>query len=840
MPAVRRTAALWIVLALGFLLLGAAVVRPLLPHLTEGMPYTHYPAPGHELVRRAQGDGLQFYYHLWLIREMALGRVPPFSDPYEFAVPGEPARIWALFLPLSPLFVLLAPPGGLLAYNLLVLASFALAGTATAAWARLLGLGWLPALAAGVVFTLFPYRLAVLLGGQPTGFGAFLLPAAMALVEGALLRRSLGLGVAAGVVILWIPTTDPHLLYVLGILLPVYSLVRLPAWLDRLPGDSPALGARLRRLAPLISVALAVLLAAGYMLYVKRTALDPSVVGAGRTLDEIRLFAPALGDLFRRDQPQAAHAVYPGVVALVLGAMGLWRSRRSPLAWGLAALFLGAAILSLGPSLPVYEWFYRYAPYGGFIRQTAKFQLLAAPALALLVALGLQGLGASRRGLALAVLLLVGLVLDYFPARPVGVSVLPDNRVYHLLRGSPELAPVLYLPIWPGESSWSSVHQYATTVTRAPMVNGYAPAVSAEYVRSVARPLEPVNWGELDNPRWALLRRLGVRTIILDREAFPPKVSSFPSAYTLRRLEASASLEPLAADSPLIAFRLTDRPPGQARVPGSPHGAYFEAARLPRTTGRVAAEAGRAIAVAEPGRDRSGFLTYGPYRPFPRGRFRAVFRIQATGGGRGEPDRVEVVAEQGTRLLAARPLRAGSDGFRDERVEFDVAEPDFLEFRTHWAGTSRLAVESVYVTFADQRDPQRHFEMEELMHSLEEHADPTAGNGRASRVDPRWTPRDELLTGPFRRYPAGAWVASLRFRVEGPGGSGPVARFAVVAAGSREPLGESLITVEPLEEGYREVEVPFRLTAPTVLELSLRYLGGAGLLLDRISLRRAG
>ena len=62
---------------------------------------------------------------------------------------------------------------------------------------------------------------------------------------------------------------------------------------------------------------------------------------------------------------------------------------------------------------------------------------------------------------------------DYHPWRPAGISGLPG--------GGPEFATIraegpraLWIPFWPGDSAYSGLYLYATTLTRVPMLNGYS------------------------------------------------------------------------------------------------------------------------------------------------------------------------------------------------------------------------------------------------------------------------------------------------------------------------------------------------------------------------------
>jgi hypothetical protein len=59
-------------LALALLLVGVAYTAPLVRHLAEGLPYAASPPPGRALAHGVQGDYLQFYYYLWLVRDRVL------------------------------------------------------------------------------------------------------------------------------------------------------------------------------------------------------------------------------------------------------------------------------------------------------------------------------------------------------------------------------------------------------------------------------------------------------------------------------------------------------------------------------------------------------------------------------------------------------------------------------------------------------------------------------------------------------------------------------------------------------------------------------------------------
>jgi hypothetical protein len=571
----------------------------------------------------------------------------------------------------------------------------------------------------------------------------------------------------------------------------------------------------------------------GTMLYVKQRTLEPGRTPLRHPLWEISLFSPGPHDWLVRFNDAAGHSIYPGAVAMVLAAIGVLFWAPNPRAgqgassrrWIalLASIFLLAEILSLGPHgapLPLYRWLYDGLPYFGLMRQTSKFQVLAFFTLALLAAVGGRKLTDAYTGnrwgsICIALLPIAGVVLDYWPARPVGISLLAtENRVYRALSEATD-GSVVYVPIWPGDSSWSSLYEFGTTLTRRPMINGYLPLVSRRYVDEVYWPLDHLNRGELTESEYARLRALGVRFLVLDQGAFPSKVSAFPSGFTLARLRSSPYVNQRLADPPLTLFALRSAP-GQPSdsLPTTPHGLFFQAARTPRQVGEVVddreASAGHAVRAARgSGLDRGRYLLFGAKAGLPRGRFRILFRLR----GRGPADRVlariEAVTDQGSRAIAIRPL-TGSDlsgRYEDHELILSLDRPEYVEFRVAWLGNGEVAVDYLYGLFADQEDPQRIFR---------------SGDFSFDR-------------GPYRRYAPGEYLVRFRTRVARVTGA-PLVRFAVVTAHDEGVLSSCVRRGLDFEAPGIETELvlPFRLDALRVLEFRIEALA-PGVSVDQIT-----
>ncbi len=805
-------------LAALLLVAGLVISRPLALEWKDGLPLTARAPIDRAVLTRAPGDTLQLYYQLWLVRDGLTGPTPLFRDPYQFRVDGPRWNLPQTFLPLALPFALLSPLGDHAAYNLLVLLSFPLAGLAAYALARRYVGDGVGAVAAGLVFALVPARLGPLFGGHPAGFAAALVPVVLWGLDVAVVDGRVRGALAGGAALVGLAMLEPHYTYLVGSLAAAYVPAR---WLL---APSP------RRLAarPLLAFLLLAAVGGAWLLMLRQVFLVGSIAEAGRSLAEVRLFSPGPAAL-------RLPATYGGVMAAVLALVGL--AMPGPRRRGLAALyglvFAAGLVLSLGPTLsgvPLYQALHRWVPLFGLIRNPEKFRLLTSLGVAMLVGFGIRALWerlsrpAGRRA---AAVLLVALVVETAPWHAIALTRFPAIPLYATLRDRAGL--VLNLPLWPGDSAWSSVYLYTVTRTRAPMLNGYSPLVPRRYVTEVFEPLQSLNVGDLGPAEHALLRRLGVTHILLDRSLFPSEVSPFPSAYTRDRLRASPGLALVSAADPLWLYRVTESFPGDAPPATSPVGIFFEAEALFHETGVVepdAAGSGGRVVAARAGATRPGFLTYGPYRLLPAGAYRARFRVRGAGLG------VDVASDQGRRLLAHReptPFAA----WEEVELPFTLERAQVVEYRVRWDGRADAAVDWVAVVAADRPDPEWTFEVEDLPHQLGERPDSAASGGWAGYAHPLESLKRGLLSGPMRLYPPGRYHLALRARTDDPA-RGPVLRLTVTEPQGRL-LAERTVDAADLPAGrYHEVGLDFRLTQPTVLEFPVIYLGGTGVYFDRL------
>ena len=519
---------------------------------------------------RAAGDVLQLYYHLWLVRDGLLGSTRLFWDPYQFRI-GEPR--WNLpqtFFPLSLPFTALSVFGSPAAYNILVFLSFPLSGLAAYALVRRYTGSTLGAAVAGIAFALAPARLGPLFGGHAAGFAAAFVPLVLWGLDVALVDRRVVGGLMGGGALLALAMLDPHYAYIMGAVALAYLPIR---WSVMTPPRRISLG-------PLATFALLAVGGVGWLYMLSQAFLRGSVASAGRSLDVVRLLSPGPARLLLPE-------TYVGLFVLLLALFGLWtavpdRQGRVRAFYGLVAA--AGLVLGLGPTLryfPLYNLLHGVVPFFNLIRNPEKFRILTSLGGVVLAGYGVSALRARlpvRARIPASAFLIAAVLVETPPWHPITVTRFPDNPVYAAVGA--DSRKVLYLPLWPGDSVWSAVYLYATTLTRVPMLNGYSPMVSRRYLTEVYEPLRGLNVGRVGPVEYAALRRLGVTHVVLDRALFPPDVSPLPSAFTVEGLRNSSGLVLERSEDPLWLFRVVDTPEAIQPPRSSPVGMFYEAEAL--------------------------------------------------------------------------------------------------------------------------------------------------------------------------------------------------------------------------------------------------------------------
>ena len=850
----------WLAYSAALVLLGVTFSAPLAAHLRSGIPYSFMPVPGLELVHQQPADSLQLMHRLWLFTQAACGRIPFFRNPYEFSSPETPPLFNTQGMPLSFAFAIFAPLGNIAAYNILLLLSFAASGAAMAVLVRDHTGSRGAALCCGAIYACLPYRLGHLFGGHPGGFVFFVAPLMLASAERAFRggRGSFAWGAAAGACILCTASIELHQTLYLGLLLPLYAAMAiLSAALER-----GAAAAARASLLPLAGILLLCAAAAIYLLWVKYRFLETSAMGGGRALKTVHGMSPGLRDLFRKSA-NAEKNIHLGIVPVILAACGLAarraeiRGRRAPagaLAWLYfwAGLFVFCYAVALGTALdrflPLYPLLHRTVPFLAYSRTSSRIMNTAAVALLVLAGFGLRALFArGRAGAAAAIAAVAVALIDYHPKRSIGVSIMGGmDSVYAIVRREGAGGRLLELPIWPGDSAWTSLYEYYGTLTGVPIVNGYSPAAQLRYQERVFLPLRTLNIGELRAGQHALLREWGVRFVVLHQDAFPRRVSRYPFAFTLSNLVRCPYLGFVLRDGPHFLFSVRGAPSGppQAFTATSPVGVVYSARRMGSGIGvcnhDAAASSGHSLSSTAPG--ATGLLMSSQPLLYPTGEYTLYVNLKAgAGGGRG---RIEAYDAGRGRPVASRPITRrelpGDHAYRLLPLDFGCDEPTILEFRVSREGGGALWGDFAYILFRSERDPRRSYEAEELFHIGSSVADARASGGCAVEVGKDEDPSMPAVSGPVRIYGPGRWLVRFRMRAE-EAGPGTVAAIEAASAFGGT-LARRDLSREEVSGGdaYSDCALELELDRIVPLSFHVRQFNRARLRVDRIEIEPAG
>lgn len=612
----------------------ALLTWPLPLRMGAAMPYSaHHPHGTQVTHSLVPGDHIQLLYHFWLTRDMLAGGTPWMCNLYEFNDGDDEARrrFDPGYVPFSLVYAAISPRfGHAFGWNMAQLA--ALLAAFYFLWRLALryvgttpeGRPATPALAAAFAAFCAPYQWTNLGAGSPTGFGMAWIPALALGLDIAVRDGRRRGGVLAAVAILFAYASDLHCFFFGALLAPAWCLV---AWTAR-----PASFLPTRRDLRTLFLALWPTLLAGVaaVLLVRhlQSGYAATDVAHGRSIAEVLANSPSRRSLFgwilrgpdlhfQLGIPLLALLGVSTVAAFAGGVSDVRRGvngRRLAAALLLAAGIAGVLVLALGlrgpfEGLPI-RAVRKLLPAYRMIRQPVKILALLPTLLAALSGLGLgvlwQGVDPAapgRRKLGRAAVFVLCALCLFQTDRILRYGLCrlpPPSDAYAAVArdaAARSLKPhILALPLWPGDSAWSSIYEYHSMHDRVRMLNGYAPVRTSNYTERVFHRFESVTQGRLTDDQVADLRSMGVTAVVLHEE-FPDMVSPFPVGATLRRLRASPWLDELAYGGSAWAFALRETP--RESVPPAEADAVFaparwwrqEAAATTTTNGLFAAQA---------------------------------------------------------------------------------------------------------------------------------------------------------------------------------------------------------------------------------------------------------
>ncbi len=290
------------------------------------------------------------------------------------------------------------------------------------------------------------------------------------------------------------------------------------------------MGARFRRVAPrlLVALATALVLLMPFLVAYWHVRQEQGLV---RTLRDVAQYSAgfrdylATGALVHWPWSKAfwrGDGFFPGIVAMALVAIAVasgvaLKDRRARM-W--LAIGLVSFCCSFGVGFPPYVWLYRAVPLLQGVRAVSRFGQFV-----LLAVAALAGFGAAwslarvraralRTALAVALLILVNAEAWRGPLALTKFDGIP--RVFRTLAAAPN-AVVIYFPFYyfGGEISGNARYMLGSTVNWKPMLNGY----SGFKPRSFLQHVEALHRFP-DDRSISYLRSVGVTHIVIDTDLF--------------------------------------------------------------------------------------------------------------------------------------------------------------------------------------------------------------------------------------------------------------------------------------------------------------------------------
>jgi hypothetical protein len=563
------------------LVLGAVLSWPLPKHLFSGIAASAQNPERTPPRAMIPGDHLQFLYHMWLAQDTFTGNTPWFHNLYEFNTGEDSTRraLMPYYLPFSLFFTVgSCLAGQAFGWNFAILVCLWLTGWFAWKLARRFTEDDVLAMLLAMVPLAFPYTWMNLLGGSPTGFAMMWVPILLYGADRWVGDRSAWGAFGVGAAVFFSEWSDTHVFFFSVLVLPPWMLfVYFYRYRFQWPSRSVWKG-WLASAWPLVLFAAWV----GVKAWSVQRGLQDTAIAAGRSAHEVGLFAPALDGLWKG---QGDAKIYVGVYGLLLlagllfgGILQVFRRPKSAAGWGVLALALGIGgifLLATGPRNPlgprIWNAVTTLIPPYRMIRQPDKvFCLLPSLWMVALAVLFSQGSARKACGVCLGLLLPLFLV---WQARIQPTICLLDRQqgAYAAVaedaakRG--DVARAIALPLWPGDSHYSSLYQYNSSLYRIRMVNGYRPTARRAYVQDIFEPLESMNLGWPSDAQLDRLLERGIDHVLLHEDAFPEKVSSFPVGATLANLMRHPRLHLLAQDGAVWSFRILETP-GTPRANG--------------------------------------------------------------------------------------------------------------------------------------------------------------------------------------------------------------------------------------------------------------------------------
>lgn len=617
-----------------------------------------------------------------------------------------------------------------------------------------------------------------------------------------------------------------------------------------------------------------VVLSAGYVFYLRKLFMDKSFTATGgRPYSLIMRNSPRISDIFLFQNPNGETLISPGIITVILSFIGIvvilnkLNSRtevslRNILFYGASAFF--AFILSLGPSLdgifPLYKYLYKYLPYFNYPRVPGRLAIMTFLGLSILAGFGskiiIERMRINRKTIVYS--LIIFFILLNYPMWNAGISIGDENnKIYKKLKKEIKTDEVLLeIPIFPGDTHYTSVYQYYVTTTQVKMVNGYNPLVSRKYVQDVFLGLENMNLGEIREKEYDLLRKLNVGFVLLHENVYPPKVSPFPGSLALKNMKDSPYLRLIDSDGILDLFEVR-KDSGmllnskQKFNHTSIVSALYESEEMPRNTGELFEEkdaSGGFSVYGNPAKHQEGTLVFGPYQKLPTGEYTASFRLKAQKGpNESKACVIDIATKKGREILSSKIIYKKDfkleNVYQDFALNFSLHEPERVEFRVEFLKKVEIWSDYVIVSFLGFSTLRDYYEIEDFKIAGKRKEDKEASGGWAVVGESGKNSAPDLIFGygPYARMEPGNYEVKFRLKVtEKPDREKEVAILYIGTNKGQKVLAERILKGDDFEKlgSYQDFVINYKCEMPVVIDFSLYFKNNATLWADRIDIIR--
>ncbi|NKB24880.1 MAG: hypothetical protein GKR87_10985 [Kiritimatiellae bacterium] len=548
-------------------------------HIFEGIPASAHNSETRSVRSMVHGDHLQIEYHFWLFSEMLTGKTPLFYNLYEFNTGDDKQRYvpGPYFAPISLIYTLGAFIGGrAFGVNMAVFISLWLTYFFTWLFVRRYTPDHFVAGTAALLGLVLPYRWITLLGGSPTGYAMMWVPLLLLGIDMAVREKRWSGGLLAGLTILLTYLTCLQVFFFSVLFIPCWCVITFFIKYDFKWKEKESYIKLTMALFPLV-----ILLGLTVFLSLITTkSLSDSTMSAGRHFQEIALFSPKIEGLFSW-KPGLSNKIYIGLcfgfiffTGSILSVFHAVRNRTIN-RWNIffaitcALGSVGIFVLALGPNGPydgvILDAARKLIPPYKMIRQPTKIFCLVPSLLAVLSVPLLKRWLGIYPGRMWRNIFLIGfatcLTLEFsFRFHPSICLLDTEQEAYKAMAqdavSKGQNPHILAIPLWPGDTAWSSLYEYYVSLYHIRMINGYSPAVRTDYKEKIFNRFSSADKGDLSEKQLDTLLDMGVGYIVLHENAFPEKVSPFPVAFTLKALLNHPRLSLLKQTGPVWAFEI--------------------------------------------------------------------------------------------------------------------------------------------------------------------------------------------------------------------------------------------------------------------------------------------